>query len=414
MLFEKIDVLLINSPLFYEDSFLEDEDYLPPLGLGYIATNLSSNGLVVELLDAVALSIGVQKIIQEIKLKKPDFVGLNIFTTNFHLVREIVESVNDSHFIIGGLLTGSAYRHILEWQTDSYLDIVLGDGDYIVAGIVLGEVLPEIYNSEKKRVIDVSVNSNYFPTDISSMPLDRKFFTDVNRNTNELCIITSRGCIYNCAFCSAARSLNSSIPVRERCVKSVENEIRLAREYDSRIKTVRVLDDLFIKNSDSVVKASAIFAELPVTWRAMAHVLSFKQLSDTELINLKRSGCSEVFIGIESGSPRILRKIHKTSNTDLIKHVICRLFKAGISVKAYFIFGFDSETEDDMMMTYSLAKELKEVSKSKGVSFRTSVFQFRPYHGTELYNQLVGMDGVIGTSHQSSMNGMVGRAQPRF
>ena len=90
-----LDVLIINSPLFRDKVDGYDEDSLPPLGLGYIATDLWSNGITVELLDAVEANIPLDILLAVIHQKHPRYVALNVFTTNLHLVREIVESIND-------------------------------------------------------------------------------------------------------------------------------------------------------------------------------------------------------------------------------------------------------------------------------------------------------------------------------
>ncbi len=103
---------------------------------------------------------------------------------------------------------------------------------------------------------------------------------------------------------------------------------------------------------------------------------------------LKESGCHELFIGIESGSPTILKSIEKTNNLDTIIRNLTKVFKAGINMKGYFIYGFPRETKDDMDMTFSLANKLKQVANFYNVNFRTSVFQYRPYHGTQIYHEL--------------------------
>ncbi|MGB8815683.1 MAG: radical SAM protein [Minisyncoccia bacterium] len=133
------------------------------------------------------------------------------------------------------------------------------------------------------------------------------------------------------------------------------------------------------------------------------------------MFKLKQSGCKEMFIGIESGSPRILKMIHKTSDVVLIKRTIDRVFQAGINVKGYFIFGFETERSDDMQMSFDLAKNLKEISLKSGVNFRTSVFQFRPYHGTELYYDMIRKGRIIDevvSSDGLSIN--IGRRQFNF
>ncbi|TAL61113.1 MAG: B12-binding domain-containing radical SAM protein [Bacteroidetes bacterium] len=414
------DVLIINSPLFRDKMEGYDEDSLPPLGLGYIATDLLSNGITVELLDAVEANIPIDTLLAVIRQKRPHYVALNVFTTNLHLIREIMELIDgETRFIIGGLATKNLYKTILFWNISCPVDIVIGEGDFVVSAIVQEKPLDIISQYGNKRVIMVSTDSPYFPHDISNVPLDRSFFINQPlRHTsgfNEVSIITSRGCMYNCAFCSAARSLNREIPIRERNTRSVANEVMMLCELYRNIDSMRVLDDLFLRNVESVERAVHIFEHVPATWRAMAHVLSFYKLSDAQLLELKRSGCKEVFIGIESGSPRILRMIHKTSDVDLIKRTIQRLFCAGIDVKGYFIFGFESETFEDMQMSYDLVSWLKESSIKYGVNFRTSVFQFRPYHGTELYHDMILKGRIIDeVAYHKDLSEDIGRKQFNF
>ena len=416
---KSLDVLIINSPLFRDLIEEDDEDSLPPLGLGYIATDLLSNGITVELVDPVNDHISLNGILAIIRGKRPSYVALNIFTTNMHLVREIVESVGNTRFVIGGLATKSIYKNILSWNTNSPVDIVLGEGDFIVSTIVHGKSQGVVYDDGKNRVIKVATSSPYFPADISNLSLDRSFFSHLTAHPvsglNEVCIVTSRGCMYNCAFCAAARSLNLETPIRERTAASVEKEIRVLLEQNNTINAIRILDDLFLRNVRSVERTVKIFGQIPVVWRAMAHVLSFHKLEDAHLLALKRSGCFEVFIGIESGSPRILKKIRKTSDIELIKRTIERLFRFGINVKGYFIFGFESETSADMEMTYKLAMWFKEASLRTSTRFRTSAFQFRPYHGTELYHDIVQKGRIVSDMiPQKLLSRNIGRRQFNF
>lgn len=416
---KSLDVLIINSPLFREKVEGYDEDSLPPLGLGYIATDLWSNGITVELLDAVEENTPMDVLLKAIRRKRPHYVALNIFTTNLHLVREIIESSDDTRFIIGGLSTKNLWQAMLSWKSTCPIDIVIGEGDFVVSAIVQGKPLDVLCQEGSKRVISVSVNSPYFPHDISNLSLDYSFFSNQPLKHalgfNEVSIITSRGCMYNCAFCSAARSLNRDMPIRERSASSVAGEIEALCGAYGNVDSVRVLDDLFLRNAESVDRAVRMFNHVPVTWRAMAHVLSFYKLDDSQLLSLRHSGCVEVFVGIESGSPRILKRIHKTSDVDLVKATIERLFRVGISVKGYFIFGFDTETAEEMRMSYDLAIWLKEASLRCNVNFRTSVFQFRPYHGTELYHDMIQKGKVIDeVVYHENLSQDIGRKQFNF
>jgi len=209
--------------------------------------------------------------------------------------------------------------------------------------------------------------------------------------------------------------MNRDTPIRERSAQSVADEVKALYELYQDVHSVRVLDDLFLRNVESVERAVRIFKYVPVVWRAMAHVLSLYRLSNIQLLELKRSGCTELFIGIESGSPRILKMIHKTFNVDLIKQTIERLFSVGISVKGYFIFGFETEGINDMQMSYDLAVQLKELSLKNHVKFRTSVFQFRPYHGTELYHNMILNEKIIDeVMYHGDLSTNIGRRQFNF
>jgi anaerobic magnesium-protoporphyrin IX monomethyl ester cyclase len=183
------------------------------------------------------------------------------------------------------------------------------------------------------------------------------------------------------------------------------------------VNSIRVLDDLFLKNNTSIQQAINVFSNFNLQWRSMAHVSTFKGTSEDMMHKLKRSGCHELFIGIESGSPRVLREIHKVNDLNLIVGNLTKVLKAGINIKGYFIFGFPGETAGDMEMTYQLALQLKKIAASCGVNFRTSVFQFRPYDGTELHHRLEenGVNlAVQSVEPNSKLSDLVGRLQFNF
>ena len=107
--------------------------------------------------------------------------------------------------------------------------------------------------------------------------------------------------------------------------------------------------------------------------------------------------------------------VRKTSDVNLIKQTLEKLFRAGINVKAYFVFGFKTENIQDMQMSYDLAIQLKKLSLKNHANFRTSVFQFRPYHGTDMYNEIISKGRIIDevVYHDDLLNNM-GRNQFNF
>lgn len=392
-------IIAINSPLFEEKNVTNYEDYLPPLGLGIIVTSLSDYDI--EFLDSIADNLSLQEIIVKINRIKPELVLINIFTTNFLLVRKIVEETSiNTHWVIGGLSTKSLRLEIFKWKTNSKIDVIYGDGELIVPDIVnssLREYPTEIENN--KRYFSVDRKSKYHVHDISHEKLNRNIFRN-EPQTNvygepEICIYTSRGCPYNCAYCVAARSRNMELGViRYKSTNKIISELTEIETNFLEVTAIRVLDDLFLSNKRSFNDANQIFSKFCFNWRAMCHIKSITVIEDVVLEDLKDSGCKELFIGIESGSPRILKRIHKTDHPETILQSVERLLKTGINVKAYFICGFPNETVDDIKLTFELAQMLKEIAKQHSGNFRNSTFQFRPYFGTELYDELIAVNGT--------------------
>ena len=207
-------------------------------------------------------------------------------------------------------------------------------------------------------------------------------------NRYESSIITSRGCIYNCAFCGGSVYANSSSYVRMRNIDNIKTEIQRIIEINPNVESIRVLDDLFLLNRERIFDAIKIFnCFSKIHWRAMAHINTF--LKSLDLIEeLKKSGCDELFVGIESGDEKMRRLIHKQGTVNDVINVIIALLQADIDVKGYFICGFPNESKKQMDKTVELALQIKKISKETLGNFRATAFQFRPYHGTELYDEL--------------------------
>lgn len=412
--------VLLNSPIFWH-STKENEQYLSPLGLGYIATYLEKNNINVSLIDCVKEKKSVSDIITLIDRICPDYLGINIFTQNYSLVRHIVENINAKcELFIGGQVVKSIYQDVLQWNVREKINIIIGEGEYIIPALVSGkcEQEPEIIQ-ENKYVYRVNNISVYFPNDISNIFLNRKYLGNeiiINHyGEKEIAIITSRGCAFNCAFCGGAKSLNKDVRTRIRTEESVIKELKDITDSYPDVQSVRVLDDLFLRNAKSIDMANDIFAKFSkLSWRGMAHILSLVGAID-KIKELKTGKCKELFIGIESGSQTIRKKINKLGKLDDIIKVVQEILRCGIDVKAYFIYGFPHETKNDFQKTFELASKLKAISKNTAGTFRTSVFQFRPYHGTQLFNEILEDTGII---HDCKFNASIshfnGRAQFNF
>jgi radical SAM superfamily enzyme YgiQ (UPF0313 family) len=395
MILENLDCLMVNSPLFAEGGALESEDVLPPLGLGYIVTSLKNAGFKVHLMDCVHENISVSESVRRITRCNPKVLAFNVFTTNFALVQELVLKLSDTipHIVVGGVAVQSLYKEILDWEFEGQLDVVRGDGELFMVNLFRGALVEKpVYETTQRRYFSVDRNSQWFVHNISNLCLDRTVMDneplDYRDGHAEAHLVAGRGCVYDCAFCGAAKSLMKDIPVRERSTESLIEELDDIHRNYPQVSSIRVLDDLFLKNTASLARAATVFSGFQFWWRATAHIRTFSSASDEHCSQLQASGCRELFIGVESGSPRVLREIGKVHDVDLIKTTLARLFRSGIGVKSYFIYGFPGEQESDFHKTYKLAEALRDEAIRCNVPFKPSVFQYRPYHGTRLYENL--------------------------
>jgi len=387
-----MDLLLVNSPLFKMPG-VQPEDSLPPLGLGYLATAVRNEGFDVALLDAVSSGCGIAGVIGSIESSRPRFVGVNVFSTNLGLVEQIVTTPFDTHIIIGGPAARALSDIVLGWETPNPITIIEGEAEHALPAVLKGALEGQPWlGREERKIIRITAEHPLFPRTID-LPLDRQFFQnepimDTDWDVREAHIITSRGCGYDCGFCGAARSVNP-VPIRFRSETDIRAELNQICHCMPITNGIRVIDDLFIRNRKAIERACRLFRETDFSWRAMAHVNGLRGICKTLYEEMRESGCLELFVGVESGNPVRRIAIGKPEAVEPTIEMVTNLLCAGIAVKAYFIFGFPGETKLEMEDTLAAATAMADVAARVGTRFRTSVFKFRPYHGTRIYNELV-------------------------
>lgn len=409
-------VVLINSPIYdHVEGVMADNDYLPSFGLGYLATKIYDKNWDVIILDAVQLGLSIAQLLDRLNELEPNVIGINIFSVNIPIVQKIVERYRGrAKIVIGGQCTKFICDEIVCWETGNDIVVIIGEADLIICDVISDEVFETpIYISDSRKVYLVDSLSEYFPVDINALKLNRRLLNEhsvVNYyGLNEKSIITSRGCNYNCAFCGAAKSLNINSKIRLKDKKNIIEEIFDLINKDPKIQCIRILDDLFLRNLQSIQEAIEIFSQFNVSWRAMAHIKTFENISEELLLQMKISGCVELFIGIESGSDKIRNTINKLGTVEQVKHSTRKILKCGIDIKGYFIFGFPLETKTDMEMSFKVASSIYGYSLNSDGNFRTSVFQFRPYHGTILFNKYVEIELKLDYQENRILSTMIDR-----
>jgi len=191
-------------------------------------------------------------------------------------------------------------------------------------------------------------------------------------------IMATRGCPFRCVFC-AGHTISGRM-MRYRSIKNVLGEIKLL--YDKfGVKEIQLVDDNFSMNKEYVKKfcLKIIESNLKINW-CCPNGLRLDTLDEETLLLMKESGCYYVSVGIESGSPRILRHMKKGLTIEKIKKKISLVKKMGLNVNGFFIIGYPEEEEIDILRTIKLAKELQ--------LSRAAFYNFLPLPGSEIYDTL--------------------------
>ena len=201
----------------------------------------------------------------------------------------------------------------------------------------------------------------------------------IKRSTH---IMTSRGCPYNCVFCSSF--LVHKRGFRMHSPEYIIEEIKqLIDEY--KVEALMFMDDLFIANKDRVKKICELMIENGLNEKIVYSIQMRANLvspKDIELLKLlKKTGCIQAEFGFESGSPRILSFLKKKTvtveqNQQAIK--VCK--KADLRVFGNFMLGAPGEDAEDIQMTKKFILDNINDIDDMAINLTT------PYPGTELWD----------------------------
>jgi len=336
------------------------------LGLGKIAGMLEFHCHEVQIVDADALNLSVEQVVQIIKSFQPDYVGISVRTPSLGISVKTAEKIKEAMptvpLIIGGPHVTAFSKETLE--RFSCFDIgVLHEGEYTMLDVVNGcpysKILGlvyresnEILTTEKRPLIK---NLDDLPfTAYHLMPLDHYKPYPPNLKLPFIGYISSRGCPGVCLFCyhglfGYEYRCNSA----EYVVREIENCIQKFG-----IKSVIFYDDTFSLNRQRVVDICNLLLErkLKIQFRCETRV----NLVDEELLRLmKKAGLVHVSFGVESGNQEIINEWKKGITIDQVRRAFRLSDKVGIeTILAYMIIGAPSETEKSIKESINLMKEL--------------------------------------------------------
>ncbi len=175
-----------------------------------------------------------------------------------------------------------------------------------------------------------------------------------SRRLPVLPVETSRGCPFNCAYCSEVTYWGK--PVRYRDIDAVVAELRRNAEQFG-ITTCRFTDSCFSAPPErSAALCDAIYEGcvsqgVPIKWSSYARV---SNLDRNLLTRMKRSGCVALDIGVESGSEKMLRAMGRHYAPEAAIEVASVARELGIITNFNVVVGFPGETRESIVETARL------------------------------------------------------------
>lgn len=372
---------------------VDEKEALPPLGLGYLASFLKEksgfeNTIIVDKEDQL----------KRIRMEKPDLIGISCTTMDFIKAKKLAEQIKEEFDI--PLLIGGFHVTALPNTMPKAFDVgVMGEGEQVLVELVdafekkgsfeakdLSKIKSVVYRSGNKLKINPR-RANIEPLDSIPYP-DRslfkmkEYYLKPSRHTYDklsigTSLITTRGCMYQCAFCSQTGFWQHTM--RFFSPEYVVGEMDSILD-NYKIEMLPIMDDLFAVDKKRVKRISELMKEHGITDKVELHVFGRSNLIDEEMCKyLQKMNVKYINFGFESGSDKVLHFLKKNT-VDVANHEraleLCA--KYGMNVDAGFIFGAPGETKEDMEKTFKLMRNPNLKS--------SMIFKLSPLPGSEVWD----------------------------
>jgi len=374
---EKIVLIETKSPGLHVFSAAK----LPRIGVAIIATILNKNGFKVKTYaeDLVAIDFN--------EIKDADLVGISSITStssrSYKLISEIKKINPGVQIVMGGAHPTFMPEEVIENGSDY---AVRGEGEKTIIELINaieGKCALEDVDglSFKKDGKFIHNKDRELIENLDDMPFPDWSLLENHKEINYIPIQTSRGCPYDCKFCSVIKVFGRKY--RFRSVGSIIEEIKyLLKTFEgSKAKRIFFYDDNFSANKTRTKNLLKKIIEDKIkmpTWFSQDR-LDISE--DEELMELMvKTGCMRIMAGIESVNPATLKEYKKGQKVEDIKASIEKLHKHGIGVHGMFVLGSEHDDIDSIKKTMNFIIDNKIDT--------VQIMILIPFPGTEVYKEL--------------------------
>jgi len=371
---------------FIDEEFVKlrrlfDPDWYHPLNLLSIATYLKKYSPEIEILLLDEQVDSDLDILNSITNFKPDILGItpSYFAQKTSLQLAKLGKSLGSKIVLGGAFATKMGKIMMQIPEVDYL--ITEDGEEAMLELVSGKPLDQIPNLTWRANGEIRTNMiklldlNHLPLiDYNLCKLERYFqnFTKVkmlnerefqeNPYNRPLTFYCQKGCRWRdktggCTFCACMYKT-----WRGRNPKTVCRDIIDCQEKYG-IDSLSFQEDDFLAQGwwfDEFYRELISYEKHPGIEYIYARADS---LNEDQIVKLDKLGCYQVYIGIESGSPKSQRSIHKGVSTKKTLEVVKLLSEYNILTKASFVIGVRGETQETLNETLKFCEELTKRGK---------------------------------------------------
>jgi radical SAM superfamily enzyme YgiQ (UPF0313 family) len=380
------DLLLISPKNTQLGRFKRFVPVSVPIGVGILAGFLRKHGFLARILDTDVVDINQSTIEAELnQCRKTRIVGVSVMTANVangYKIASLVKSVDkDAVIIFGGIHATVMPDEILQNENVDF--VVKGEAEHtllelvrqIKGGKIEQDKLGNIGFRENGKIVYTKTSTKMLEiNDVPMFPYD--MFDPSKYNLGF--ILTSRGCPFDCIFCSQR-------VITRRVYRYTDSE-RVMEELDyiiNKLKqpNVTFFDDYFTGDKKRVMELCSMIQERGFHKKASFGVQTRGDSIDKELmIAMRAANFDSLMFGIETAVDNLMELIEKKETVQDNIDAVKLAKEMGFTVEATFIFCFPTETFDDRFKALALALEI-------GID-RARFNNATPYPGTEMYNMV--------------------------